>query len=300
MISTRNIDPNLGIEASRIRGLANFDVFGSTLYVDANHANATDTNNPGTVRTTPLATLARAVALADAGDTICVASGHTETISTATALDISKRVYVVGMGSGKTRPTFTLASVVGATVTISGDGAVVENLAFTTSVDSLANAITISGDDVVLRNCYIVEGASTQILNGVTVSATADDVVIDGLVVYMPTAGPASAISIAGNTNLRTVIQNCWIMGDFSTACIIDVAATTQVLIRDNYLESLNAADACIALQATSSGSIGRNLCRIATDAQTTWIAAADCQWYENYGVNLDGETGVLIGTPSA
>src|SRR6185295_3606783 len=66
--------------------------------------------NPGTY-TKPFSTLAGAIAnssvLASSGSIICVMPGHAETISTATALNLSKAgIAIVGLGYGTLRPTF--------------------------------------------------------------------------------------------------------------------------------------------------------------------------------------------------
>jgi hypothetical protein len=54
---------------------------------------------------------------------------------------------------------------------------------------------------------------------------------------------------------------------------------------------------------ATSTGYIANNLLRTATNDANGFnnaVVGADMQWYENYVVNLDGETGGLVGTASA
>src|SRR5258705_1677161 len=64
-------------------------------------------------RERPFATLAYAISrcTANQGDVIFVAPGHTETITSATALPFNVAgVTIVGVGAGATRPTFTFTT----------------------------------------------------------------------------------------------------------------------------------------------------------------------------------------------
>ena len=99
----------------------------------------------------------------------------------------------------------------------------------------------------------------------------------------------------------RTIIRNCKMYGDCSAANIeVTTTLASNMLIENCDIENLNAVDVCIEGFAAITGSIRYNTCRVATDAQTTWInTPGNAQLFENYGVNNDGETGILIGTAS-
>src|ERR1043165_7711399 len=74
---------------------------GTSWFVNANAATTgqgSDYNNPAT-------TIAAVVSLAAVGDNIFILEGHTETISSNTALSISKAgLKIVGLGLGARRP----------------------------------------------------------------------------------------------------------------------------------------------------------------------------------------------------
>ena len=111
-----NSYPN-GVVASSTGGHAHFSsskvlTDRLILYVDANHANASDTN-PGTQIEAPFATLAGtgndgltngAYFTAAANDIIIVAASHSETVGITVA---KAGVSIIGLGSGTTRPTLT-------------------------------------------------------------------------------------------------------------------------------------------------------------------------------------------------
>lgn len=81
----------------------------------------------------PFATLsfAQSQCIPGNGDIIIAKAGHAETISTATALNMAvSDVAVVGMGSGMNRPAFTLDTLIGSTVGITGANISFQNIQF--------------------------------------------------------------------------------------------------------------------------------------------------------------------------
>ncbi len=81
----------------------------------------------------PFATLqlAQSMCTPGNGDIILVKPGHAETISTATALNMSvSDVAVIGLGGGTTRPSFTLDTLIGSTVNITGNNVGFQNCQF--------------------------------------------------------------------------------------------------------------------------------------------------------------------------
>ncbi len=288
----------VSVSAGKVRGLWHPSPWGRTLYVNSAHLRSSDVGPDGLGKDHPLNTLARAIALAQAGDMIIVGPGHTETVSTATALDVNVAdVQILGVGQGLRKPKFTMDTVVGSTFTVSASGVRLENLHFAPGIDAVSVLVTVTGDDVDIVDCYLSDTAGYQPVIGISVANDADNCRILGL--RADDANSLGAECIAIGTGRFCEIRGCHISGDYSAACIKNITAAEQVLIADNYLENLNAIDVCIDMAATGTGRIARNCCRIATDAQTSWISGGDCDLYENYGVNVDAETGVLIGTPS-
>jgi hypothetical protein len=78
-------------------------------------------------------------------------------------------------------------------------------------------------------------------------------------------------------------------------------AAWTDCLIEDCALENANGVDVNIEGFSAATGQVRYNSCMIATNGQVTWInTPGTLALFENYGVNLGGETGMIIGTASS
>ena len=116
----------------------------------------------------------------------------------------------------------------------------------------------------------------------------------------MAGAGAAKMLLLDGCD--RATIEENWLVGDYSACNILTVNGPLELDIRRNRLHNDNAVDCNINTDAAAAGAITENRCYIATNAQITWIIdnSSDIWLGENYGVNLVGETGKLIGTVSA
>jgi hypothetical protein len=285
---------------------------GSVWYVDSANAAAQDAPGFGETKDKPFATINYAVSAAGAGanshsvqptagDVILVGVGHTETVSAAGGITFDVAgLTVIGLGHGGNRPTITFATATTADIEIDADDIVLANVVFQNTIDNLAAPLDVDGDDFSLIGCDYFDdagGGSEQTIR--TVLCAGSRMTVHACRFFMDTtAGAASVVAMGGGTGAS--VTNCYIHGDFSVACIeLDVALLCT--IGATLLENTNAVDVCIAGAAAVSGHVYGNYCRIATDAQTTWINTPGLlSLFENYGVNSDGETGILIGTPSA
>jgi hypothetical protein len=256
----------------------------------------------------PVATIDEAINLASAYDTIFVLPGHAETLADATSLvpDVAN-VSIIGLGRGAARPTLTL-SATGSNIPISAAGVSIENILITTTgTINVTAAITVTGVDCVLKGIEIRESAATsQVVDGIVAGATSDRLHVDGLVFRGHASGDAdaSAVSITGAVD-GVIVENSNLDGLFVAAGVENVTGVcTNAVIRNNIIRNRHATtDACITMVATSTGYIANNLLRTATNDANGFnlaVVGADMQWYENYVVNLDGETGGLVGTASA
>lgn len=102
-------------------------------------------NNRGTFYR-PFASLSGALAqcLGGNGDIIMVKPGHQETISTATALNMNMSdVAVIGMGGGERRPRFTLDTLIGATINVTGSGISFQNCQFLANFANITSCFTL-------------------------------------------------------------------------------------------------------------------------------------------------------------
>lgn len=101
-------------------------------------------NNRGTFYR-PFATLAGAMSMCTGGngDIIIAKPGHAETFSTATALNLAQSdVAIVGMGSGTTRPSFTLDTLNTATIAVTANNLSIQNCQFVGNFLSIAALFT--------------------------------------------------------------------------------------------------------------------------------------------------------------
>jgi len=210
------------------------------VYVDSTSAAASD-SNAGTDPAAPLATLDAAFGVSGlaAGDIIYVMPGHAETYSTTGAkvtLDVAG-VYVVGVGTGASRPTFTFGHT-GATWTWSAAGVTVFNCLFVTSVDSVTTFATISGADAHLLNCETRDVTDKEVVTDFTI--TGDRPVIDGLFKNGYTGGNANDCVLSLNGVDRAEIKNCRFITNCLTAIIEFVSnASTAVEIHTcDFLET--------------------------------------------------------------
>lgn len=149
---------------------------GRTVYVDSSLATAGNGDSWGGA----LLTLAAAILAAVAGDTILIAQGHTETLTTPT---LSKNdVTIIGLGLGARRPTFSLGAAA-STITITGAGCQFNNVRFLATFANVAACFTLgAAKDFRVDSCdFIDTGATLNFLSCFVTGATAN--AADGLTV---------------------------------------------------------------------------------------------------------------------
>lgn len=277
-------------------GVLNPRPWGRTFYVSSTHVNAGDANL-GTKPRHPLATLAKAFANCLAGDRIIIGARHVETISAQ--LDMSKSdVEVLGLGGGVSKPTFTFDTIVGASLRVWGKNNVFENLRFVCGIDGQDVMVRFQSEGGKLLDCDFSHDGAVQPL-----------VAIECTFANQEIAGNRCQYAATGVTTVLEFLAACdniWIhhnqFSAFATTSIISATgAATKILIEHNDLISLNTtAKPCIIGFAALTGSIRFNTLRLGQDAQTGWITTPGAvSLYKNDGVNNDGETGILVGTPS-
>jgi len=127
----------------------NRNIAGTEFYVGPNATGAGDDGRAGRSKESSLATLAKALTLVTASknDIIYLLPGHTETLSTAAAIAVSKiGVRIVGLGTGALRPTFTF-SATDATMTMTAASCSIENVIIKPSIDAVVSPIVVSAPD---------------------------------------------------------------------------------------------------------------------------------------------------------
>jgi hypothetical protein len=163
-------------------------VSGNIWYV--NSVTGTDAAAPaGKNREKPLATLAQALTNAADQDIIVCQAGHTQTVTST--MSVSKKVVIVGAGSGSTRPKFTINS----------------------ASSSLFNIIT---DHVELRNLWIEENAQANSVQKINVDATGTDFKMIGC--YLEANGnDDDAILVVDTGAHRCQLVNCTFISTSTT-----------------------------------------------------------------------------------
>lgn len=233
-------------------------------------------------------TLAAAVAAGIANrDTVYVVPGHTETISSATALTLSVAgMQIVGLGIGSLRPTITLDTATTATINVTAANIRIENFIFVANFAAIVSLFTLTtAKDFQLSNCeYRDTSAILNFVAIVTTDTTSDDA--DGL-----------------------TIDNCRRMGlgaTTNTTIVSMLGTNDRLFIRDNYFAHAAVTGGGLMIIATgkvvTNASIRRNVCNfvgatglttgmlITTNGSTNSGVIAD-----NYDTNLDATTEILV-----
>ncbi len=166
----------------------------------------------------PFATVARALGtttagtgFVQAGDTVMVAAGHAETISSATAVQFSvANVMVVCLGTGNTRPTFTLDTGTGTTINVTANGCGFVNARFMAGIAGIVSAFTLTtATGFTLDSCSFAKTSTFTFLSIVTTDTTsnhADDMTVVGCDWRDTATTPNYFVSMLGtNENMRFI-----------------------------------------------------------------------------------------------
>ncbi len=279
---------------------------GKRFFVDSGASAAADAAANGHLPEFPFATLDFAIgrATASEGDLIILMPGHAETIAAAGDVVFDKiGLTVVALGNGSNRATFTFdgTGVKTGDIDVTAAGTTWVNMIFQNTEDALVAPIDVDAAYFWVLGCEFEDLLADNTLDWFVIAAAGSDFWCKNCINKgTDTAGNDSFISVAGAAD-HIRIEGLKSNGDFVKANIEFLAAATDLLIDGCRLENANGIDVNIEGFAAITGWISHNLCRLATDIQTTWInTPGNASLFQNFGVNDDGETGILIGTPSA
>lgn len=131
----------------------------------------------------PLATLARAIAMASVNDTVMVKSGHVETISTSTAFTASiAGMSFIGLGVGSRRPTITLDTSTGTTLNVTAAGVGFYNMRFAAGIAAITSCFTLTtAAGFTLDSCSFFKTSTFTFLAIVTTDTVTSDA--DGMTI---------------------------------------------------------------------------------------------------------------------
>ncbi len=269
--------------------------------------------NVGTSPARALATLSKAITLSNAtgyksgqpgtstDDVIYILPGHVETVPSAAYIAVSKSVNIVGLGTGRNRPTFTWATLTSATITIAGSNVTWSNCVFIgTGIDAVVTMFGVTGDDVTFYNCeFDHANATNQASLGITVTGT-DRFRMYGCRVHGTlNAGTTNFVQIVGSASKQNdyeFIGNNFIgaytsslgpINNITTACV-------NILIRDNTLvNSTASATKVIVLLTGSTGVIMKNTVGIGSGTAPFTMDAG--WWSGNWSAAAVATAGTLV-----
>ncbi len=236
---------------------------------------------------------------ADRMDFIEIAPGHEDTITLADAIDIDVAGLTLrGHGRGSLQPLVTYDARAAETV-VGAANVRIDNIFFRISVTSGVKAIDVesAGDYFEIVNCRFSWEASTdEFERAIIVNDTADHGLIKGCTFDAGGNAAINAIYIPSDI-LGITIEDCDIVGDYSTANIGSGEAGDNIIIRRNLIFNgtmggdgeINAVAAINMFEGTS-GLIADN--RIVSDVATGLLMRIgdDMVFINNYLNDEDGD----------
>lgn len=285
--------PNVSVQGLAIPQLP--PVGNRVMWVDSNNS-----VRPDGTRERPYATIDAAITKATAGDTIIIAAGHTENLSTAAifAVDVAS-LTIIGLGQGNRIPTFTSTATDGS-VMITVANTVLQNLKFVANVASVVQAIDLdaNADGTIIRNCVFRDsGASLEFLIHIDIATTIANVIIEGCDFTTAAASMTSSIFFTGTSDTVIIRNNRWQVD--CSASVIDhlTAISTLLRIHDNRIVNIDTGAGLvigIKSDSTSTGLIYDNHIQSPKTGAAVLAATNDFFVAQNFCSNDINTSGVL------
>ena len=275
---------------------------GRIFYVDSETPGAGD----GRTWATAMATLDAAIDLStvdDRGDTIYIAAGHTETVTSDFADIDAGGLTIIGLGNGKLRPYFDYTTGTTSSLLVEADDILIKNLWFHANIDSIAVAIEVKTGslDVTIEDClFTTQSATDEFDICIDHAAGNHGAVVRNCNFQMGAGNAVSAIHFIDSD--YAIIEDNITAGDYSTACIHnETTASDHILIRGNELFNGTIgggenSEPGIELLGTTSGMIVNNnvVCLLTTPELA--IVAAHCYLFDNHYNGLEAGNSEDIG----
>lgn len=182
---------------------------------------------------------ALAACVANRGDIVFVAPGHTETVVAADGIPFtstSAGVTVIGLGNGSIRPTITYTTAVAASVDIDQANVTIRNIVFTCGIDAQTAMVNVTSAYVTFDNCeFNTNSGTVGAVVGILTAATATGIkVINSRFLGPATnSGTTTTAQIDHEVGVDYVIENNYFTGK-CTQNITNGAAVLRGLIRNN------------------------------------------------------------------
>lgn len=270
--------------------------------------------NPGTYQK-PFATIDYAIGrcTANRGDLIMVLPGHTETISTATALNLDVAgITILGLGCGSNAPVITLDTATTTTIPVSAANITISNITFSANFAAIVSCFTLTAaKNFGLDKCNFVQTASAKnflnIVDTNTTSNDADGLYVDGCSWVDAETTTLQFIKMDGTNKGVTFTNNKLVLGVKNNTPSIMAIATTKIVtaasVVDNYIYRLNTDTATGGILittdvSTNSGFICHNHIQTADTAGEVLVTASSGFYFaDNRQSGVAGASGYLLPT---
>lgn len=229
------------------------------------------------VYNSPFSTLNYAITqcVANRGDIIVVKPGHSEAITTATAMTLAiAGVAIIGLGNGSMRPLFTISTANTATINVTADNISFTNCQFVGNFLSIAACFVLTtAKNFTLQSCTFKDTSSVlNFLNIVKSTGAANTV--DGLTVLdcswngLGTTSVNSFILSANDVDACNLQRNNIKLARTATAAILmtmTAGALTNMQCVDNVVISQQTAETgggMISVAGTACTGVIKNNCQ--------------------------------------
>lgn len=257
---------------------------GNLLYVNSAGSGSTSAG-PGRTPENAYSSIQNALSgvTADNGDVLLVCNSHVETLTAASAVNITTSyngVTVRGLGAGRQRPQINYTTAVGASFDVSGNRVVLEELYFTVGFDAITAMLNISGTDCTIRRCsFELATASFQATLGILATLAATRLTIEDCDFYgTADAGTTNAIQFGATGNVR--IRRCRFHGAYATGsgAIQNTAAAVDCFVESCDINNLTGTcTKAMIFHASTTGQIARTNMQILSG--TAPITGAAMSW---------------------
>ena len=230
---------------------------GRVHFVDSTSAGKGTTDGYGQSPDGPLATLAAAISVASAGDTIALMPDHAEDIIAADSCVVSKAgLNIVGIGDGRKRPTITIKTATGALLSITAADVQIRNVKFVCDLDNVVIGISLAAtaDGAVLEDLHLSNASNKKALVWIGLAAACNDVTIRR--VRVKSAGACeSAIKAVGAAD-SLIVEDCDLYGQWTVSAIDagTAAGTNHRYLRNAIANEDETAGLCIKAHASTTG----------------------------------------------
>lgn len=204
------------------------------------------------------------------GDIIMVRPGHTETVSSATALALDVAgIAIVGLGVGSARPTITLDTATTATIGVSAANISMQNMVISANFADIVSAFTVTAKNFTLAHCDIVATATNMnflhVIDTNTTDNSADGLTVTNCFWHEPDAATLAFALVDSSNKNWNVSDNTMVTGNATadTAALFTIATGKDLsglrVLRNN-IDVTGNATSTAGILITTDGTAGTGI----------------------------------------